>query len=111
VGHRAGGENQRAISNQQVVVDLSRRLGPGPATIEGLRWLARAGPAPIDAWACAMGWATPTAKSHAARLARERWIERVPRRARERSLLFATRQGVQIAGVDVPPSPVPAPIW
>jgi hypothetical protein len=90
---------------------VSRRLGPGPATIQGLRWLARVGPAPIDAWACAMGWAMPTAKSHAARLARERWIGRVARPAGESSLLFATRQGTRVAGMDVPPSPVPAPIW
>ena len=30
-------------------------LGPGPASLEGLRWLCRVGPAPIDAWGCAMG--------------------------------------------------------
>ena len=83
------------------MVDVSRRLGPGPATIDGLRWLARVGPAPIDAWACAMGWAVPTAKSHAARLKRERWIDRVARPHGDGSLIFATRQGVQVAGVDV----------
>ncbi|HET7052231.1 MAG TPA: hypothetical protein VFI54_28430 [Solirubrobacteraceae bacterium] len=27
------------------------------------------------------------------------------------SLFFATRQGVRVAGVDVPPAPEPAPIW
>jgi hypothetical protein len=97
--------------DQWVVVNVSRRLGPGPATIEGLRWLARVGPAPIDAWACAMGWAVPTAKSHGARLKRERWIDRVARPQGDGSLIFATRQGVQVAGVDVPPAPAPAPIW
>ena len=35
---------------------MRARLGPGPASMEGLRWLCRVGPAPIDAWACAMGW-------------------------------------------------------
>jgi hypothetical protein len=93
------------------VVNVSRRLGPGPATIDGLRWLSRVGPSPIDAWACAMGWAVPTAKSHAARLKRERWIDRVARPYGDGSLIFATRHGVQIAGVDAPPSPAPAPIW
>ena len=34
---------------------VSRRLGPRPASVEGLCWLARVGPAPIDAWTCAMG--------------------------------------------------------
>ena len=74
------------------MVNVSRRLGPGPATIDGLRWLSRVGPSPIDAWACAMGWAVPTAKSHAARLKRERWIDRVARPYAEGSLIFATRQ-------------------
>ncbi len=79
--------------------------------IEGLRWLARVGPAPIDAWGCAMGWAPGNARSHAARLTRERWLARVARPRGEGSLFFATRQGVQVAGVDVPPAPAPAPIW
>jgi hypothetical protein len=92
---------------------VRRRLGPGPATLEGLRWLARVGPAPIDAWGCAMGWAPGNARSHAARLTRERWIGRVARPRGEGSLFFATRQGVHVAGVDVPPAPTPAPapIW
>jgi hypothetical protein len=58
-----------------------------------------------------MGWAVPTAKSHAARLTREHWIGRVARSHGAGSLLFATRQGVRVAGVDVPPAPAPAPIW
>lgn len=110
-GPGAGIEKERALLDEQVAVGVSRRLGPGPATIEGLRWLARVGPTPIDAWACAMGWAVPTAKSHAARLSRERWIGRVARPQEDGSLVFATRQGVQVAGIDVPPAPAPAPIW
>jgi len=29
---------------------------PGPASLAGLSWLARAGPGPVDAWRVAMGW-------------------------------------------------------
>jgi hypothetical protein len=53
----------------------------------------------------------PTAKSHAARLTREHWIAKVARSRGAGSLLFATRQGVRVAGVDVAPAPAPAPIW
>jgi hypothetical protein len=45
------------------------------------------------------------------RLTRERWLGRVARPRGEGSLFFATRQGVRVAGVDVPPAPEPAPIW
>lgn len=90
---------------------MSRRLGPGPATIEGLRWLARVGPAPIDAWACAMGWALPTARSHAVRLSRRGWLARTSLSQTHGSLLFATRTGVQVAAVLARDSPPPAPTW
>jgi hypothetical protein len=90
---------------------MRTRLGPGPASIEGLRWLCRVGPAPIDAWACAMGWAPGNARSHAARLTRERSLARVARPPGEGSLFFATRQGTRVAGVDLSPAPAPAPIW
>lgn len=58
-----------------------------------------------------MGWAPGNARSHAARLTRERWLSRVPRPRGEGSLFFASREGVDVAGVDVPPVPVPAPTW
>ncbi len=92
-------------------VVVSRRLGPGPATVEGLRWLARVGPAPIDAWGCAMGWVPGTARSHAARLTRVGWVARAAMRHGGGWLLFATRLGVHVAVVPVPPAPEPAPTW
>jgi hypothetical protein len=58
-----------------------------------------------------MGWAPGNARSHAARLTRERWIGRVERPRGKGSLFFATKLGVCVAGVDVPPAPPPAPIW
>lgn len=79
--------------------------------MEGLRWLSRVGAAPLDAWGCAMGWAPGNARSHVARLTREGWLGRVSRPLGRGSLFFATRHGVDVAGVDVPPAPVPAPTW
>jgi len=88
---------------------MSRRLRPGPATVKGLSWLARVGPAPIEAWACAMGWAPGTARRHAATLSRVGWMSRVAMAHGRGSLLFATRQGVQVSGVAAAPVPAPAP--
>jgi hypothetical protein len=65
----------------------------------------------MDAWACAMGWAVPTAKSHAARLERRGWLARASLRRGDGSLLFATRTGVHVASVPVPEAPSPAPTW
>ena len=90
---------------------MSRQLGPGPATVEGLRWLARVGPAPIDAWGCAMGWVPGTARSHAARLTRAGWVARAALPRGEGSLLFATKLGVQVAEVRAPAAPDPGPTW
>ncbi|MGH3263817.1 MAG: hypothetical protein ACRDNS_17695 [Trebonia sp.] len=58
-----------------------------------------------------MGWAPGNARWHVIRLTRERWLDRVARPRCTGSLFYATRLGVKVAGVDVPPSPVPAPIW
>lgn len=86
-------------------------IRPGPASIEGLAWLARVGPAPIEAWGCAMGWGRTAAFSHAQRLAREGRIERLPMARGEGSLLIATRVGVRVAGVPVKSALTPAPTW
>lgn len=90
---------------------MGRRLRPGPASIEGLAWLARVGPAPLDAWRCAMGWSEVAARSHARRLEREGWLERLPMTRGHGSLFVPTRTGVRVAGVPVrAPSP-PGPTW
>ena len=73
--------------------------------------MCRVGAAPIDAWGCAMGWAPGNARWHVVRLTREQWIDRVARPRGKGSLYFATKLGVRVAGVDVPPAPPPAPIW
>ena len=90
---------------------MTRVLGPGWATMAGLRWLSRVGPAPLDAWRCAMGWSEVAARSHAKRLEREGWLARYPMRRGDGCLFVATRVGVAVAGVPVRAPGDPAPTW
>ena len=66
-----------------------------------MAWLVRVGPAPVEAWACAMGWGRRSGFSHAERLERERWVVRCPMTLGRGSLLVATRAGVRMTGLDV----------
>ena len=79
---------------------MSRAVGPGSASLEGLRWLASVGPAPLDAWGTAMGWATSTAFSHAARLIGAGLMASCSMRRGHGSLFYATDRGVRDCGVD-----------
>ena len=88
-----------------------RGLRAGLASLEGLVWLARVGPAPVGAWACAMGWGRSAAFSHAQRLEREGWLVRYPMLRGQGSLLVASSLGVRMAGVAVSPARPPAPTW
>src|SRR2546421_12938743 len=90
---------------------MTRVLWPGWATMAGLTWLARVGPAPLDAWRCAMGWSEVAARSHARRLEREGWLERHRMTRGQGSLFVATRTGVRVAGVSVRAAVAPAPTW
>jgi hypothetical protein len=90
---------------------MTRVLRPGWATMAGLRWLARVGPAPLDAWRCAMGWSEAAARSHARRLEREGWLARYPMRHGDGCLFVPTRVGVAVAGVPVRAPGEPAPTW
>jgi hypothetical protein len=90
---------------------VTRVLGPGPASIAGLTWLARVGPCPLDAWRCAMGWSEVAARSHARRLETEGWLARYPMKRGEGSLFQATRVGVAVAAVPVRAAGPPAPTW
>lgn len=51
------------------------------------------------------------ARSHARRLEREGWLERVPMLLGEGSLFFATRKGVRMLGVPLIGCTTPAPTW
>jgi hypothetical protein len=73
--------------------------------------LARVGPAPVEAWACAMGWGRRAAFSHAERLEREGWLVRCPMTLGRGSLLVATRAGVRVTGLAVAAAQRPAPMW
>jgi hypothetical protein len=90
---------------------MARDSLPGPASMAGLRWLARVGPAPLDAWRCAMGWGVVAARRHARRLEQQGWLERYPLPRGEGSLFLASRRGVRVSGLDVSPSAPPSPWW
>jgi hypothetical protein len=90
---------------------MSRAVRPGPASLAGLDWLARVGPAPLEAWRTAMGWSEPTAEDHARRLERAGWLARQRTSYGEGSLLMATRDGIERAAVPVAPARAPAPTW
>lgn len=90
---------------------MSRAVRPGPASLAGLEWLARVGPAPLGTWRVAMGWSSPTAEDHARRLGQAGWLARHPTSYGEGSLLVVTRDGIGRAGVPVAPARVPAPTW
>jgi hypothetical protein len=92
---------------------MAVELRPGPASMAGLEWLVRVGPAPMDAWACAMGWGDRVARSHASRLERAGWVERQRMMRGDGSLLIATRRGVRMTGLPVSaPSATPEPgLW
>ncbi len=86
-------------------------LRAGPASMAGLEWLVRVGPAPMDAWAVAMGWGDRVARSHASRLEREGWLERHRMLRGDGSLLVATRRGVRMTGLAVSAPAAPEPTW
>jgi hypothetical protein len=90
---------------------MGRVLRPGPASLEGLRWLARVGPAPLDAWRTAMGWSEVAARSHARRLEAEGWLARFPMTRGTGSLFVATRSGNRVLGLSIRPAGTPAPTW
>jgi hypothetical protein len=86
-------------------------LRAGPGSLEGLVWLARVGPASLEAWGCAVGWGRSAAFSHAQRLEREGWLARYPTVRGHGSLLVATGSGVRMTAVAVAPARAPAPTW
>ena len=73
---------------------------PGPSTLAGLKWLAQVGPSPLEAFGAAMGWGQATAYSHAQRLRAEGWAEACRRVRGDGSLVYASRTGVRLSGVD-----------
>lgn len=77
----------------------------------GAQVVVEGGPAPLDAWRCAMGWSEVAARSHARRLEGEGWLARYPMMRGHGSLFVATRLGVAVASVPVRAAGEPAPTW
>ncbi len=91
---------------------MGRELGVGKGSMMGLEWLARVGAAPLEAWACAMGWVPDVARRHAKRLESQGWVVRYPMVRGSGSLLTATTAGVGMTDVDaVALQRAPAPTW
>jgi hypothetical protein len=90
---------------------MARMLHPGPASMEGLAWLARVGPSPLDPWRHAMGWSEVAARHHARRLEKEGWLARCPMTRGQGSLFLATRTGVQMVRLPLVAASPPAPTW
>ncbi len=90
---------------------MGRVLRPGPASMEGLRWLARVGPAPLEAWRCAMVWSEVAARRHARRLEDAGWMARYPMTRGSGCLLVATREGIRSAGFTFRATGTPAPTF
>ena len=89
---------------------MGRRLRAGSASMKGLGWLARVGPASIEAWAVAMGWRETTAYSHTRRLLAAGWVEVQPMTHGTGSLIYPTKTGVAMSGVKAAPlAAAPAP--
>lgn len=84
-------------------VEVGRALGCGPGSIEGLQWLARVGPCPLEAWRSAMGWSEVAARSHARRLEGAGWLGRQPMVRGDGCLFWATRSGTNHAAVSARP--------
>jgi len=82
---------------------MGRGLGVGPGSMAGLKWLARIGPCPLDAWRSAMGWSEVAARSHAKRLEDRGWLARQPMVRGDGCLFWATGAGSREARVAARP--------
>jgi hypothetical protein len=78
-------------------------IGPGPASMAGLDWLVRVGPASVRVWSAAMGWTERTGRSHAMRLERAKLVGRAPRLyGAGGALVCASASAVALSGARVP---------
>ena len=77
---------------------MSAASAPGPASLDGLAWLARVGASPCEPLSLAMGWSRSTTFSHIARLQDAGCIARVAMARGQGSLILVTTRGVRVAG-------------
>src|SRR5918995_4143813 len=77
---------------------VGREKGPGPRSLEGLRWLARVDVAGLEPWGRAMGFGWRTTYSHAERLAAAGLAVRIY--DREGSVVAITAAGRRLVCAD-----------
>ena len=79
--------------------------------MEGLEWLARVGPSPLDPWRYAMGWSEVAAGVTPDGSSAKDGCERCPMVRGQGSLFLATRKGVLVLGLPLIAATTPAPTW
>jgi hypothetical protein len=107
-------EKQQQKRQRQGMLEVDgRTIGQhsGRSAVNGLQWLARTGPAPLEAWAVAMNWSRRISYRKAEQLEKDGWITRQKMAYGEGSLLTVTRLGVIRSGAQVTTPPLPAPTW
>lgn len=85
---------------------MGKAKGPGPRSMEALKWLARVDVAGVEPWRLAMGFGSRAMYSHAKRLEAAGLVTRIY--DREGSVLAITPAGRRIACADSRPVPVGA---
>ena len=80
-----------------------------PSALIGLRWLARIGPAPLDALGAALGWSERLAWRWSGQLVDAGWVSRVPMTHGSGSLLLVTASGVEMASAEMADVEIRAP--
>lgn len=85
---------------------MGKAKGPGPRSIEALKWLARVDVAGLEPWGLAMGFGSRATYSHAQRLAAAGLVTRIY--DREGSVVAITAAGRRIACADVRQVPLGA---
>jgi hypothetical protein len=94
-GHDAEGE--RAVSGACVA--------PGPKSLQGLAWLARAGASPLEPLQLVLGCSRRRTLDHVRRLSDAQLVRRVTMTRGDGSLLLVTAAGARVAGLPAASAP------
>lgn len=73
-------------------------ISPGPKSLQGLAWLARAGASPLEPLRLVLGCSTTRARDHVHRLVKAGLVRRVTMTRGDGSLLVITPAGARMAG-------------
>ena len=85
---------------------MGKAKGPGPRSLEALRWLARVDVAGLEPWGLAMGFGSRATYSHAQRLQAAGLVTRIY--DREGSVAAITAAGRRLACSEAAPAPLGA---